>query len=60
MPVARYFLLVGGALLLLLLVTGVWLVVMGVVQIVQAFQIRKDAKTALYELMLRPQRAEVG
>jgi uncharacterized membrane protein HdeD (DUF308 family) len=29
----------------LVLVTGVWLVVMGVVQIVQAFQIRKDAKT---------------
>jgi uncharacterized membrane protein HdeD (DUF308 family) len=29
----------------LVLVTGVWLVVMGVVQIVQAFQIREDAKT---------------
>jgi uncharacterized membrane protein HdeD (DUF308 family) len=29
----------------LVLVTGVWLVVMGVVQVVQAFQIRKDAKT---------------
>jgi uncharacterized membrane protein HdeD (DUF308 family) len=29
----------------LTLVTGVWLVVMGVVQVVQAFQIRKDAKT---------------
>jgi uncharacterized membrane protein HdeD (DUF308 family) len=27
------------------LVLGVWLVVMGVAQIVQAFQIRKDAKT---------------
>jgi uncharacterized membrane protein HdeD (DUF308 family) len=29
----------------LALVTGVWLVVMGVVQVVQAFQIRRDAKT---------------
>jgi uncharacterized membrane protein HdeD (DUF308 family) len=29
----------------LVLVTGVWLVVMGVVQVVQAFQIRSDAKT---------------
>jgi uncharacterized membrane protein HdeD (DUF308 family) len=29
----------------LVLVTGVWLVVMGVVQVVQAFQIRTDAKT---------------
>jgi uncharacterized membrane protein HdeD (DUF308 family) len=29
----------------LTLVTGVWLVVLGVVQVVQAFQIRKDAKT---------------
>jgi uncharacterized membrane protein HdeD (DUF308 family) len=29
----------------LVLVTGVWLVVIGVVQAVQAFQIRKDAKT---------------
>jgi uncharacterized membrane protein HdeD (DUF308 family) len=29
----------------LTLVTGVWLVVIGVVQVVQAFQIRKDAKT---------------
>jgi uncharacterized membrane protein HdeD (DUF308 family) len=29
----------------LALVTGVWLVVMGMVQVVQAFQIRRDAKT---------------
>ena len=34
------------SIVVLVLVTGVWLVVMGVVQIVQAFQIRKDAKTA--------------
>ena len=34
------------SIIVLVLVTGVWLVVMGVVQIVQAFQIRKDAKTA--------------
>jgi uncharacterized membrane protein HdeD (DUF308 family) len=34
------------SIVVLTLVTGVWLVVMGVVQIVQAFQIRKDAKTA--------------
>jgi uncharacterized membrane protein HdeD (DUF308 family) len=27
------------------LVTGVWLVVLGVVQIIQSFQIRKDART---------------
>ena len=33
------------SIVVLVLVTGVWLVVMGVVQIVQAFQIRKDAKT---------------
>ena len=33
------------SIVVLTLVTGVWLVVMGVVQIVQAFQIRKDAKT---------------
>jgi uncharacterized membrane protein HdeD (DUF308 family) len=33
------------SIVMLTLVTGVWLVVMGVVQIVQAFQIRKDAKT---------------
>jgi uncharacterized membrane protein HdeD (DUF308 family) len=34
-----------NSIVMLTLVTGVWLVVMGVVQIVQAFQIRKDAKT---------------
>jgi uncharacterized membrane protein HdeD (DUF308 family) len=33
------------SIVVLALVTGVWLVVMGVVQCVQAFQIRKDAKT---------------
>jgi uncharacterized membrane protein HdeD (DUF308 family) len=33
------------SIVVLALVTGVWLVVMGVVQSVQAFQIRKDAKT---------------
>ena len=33
------------SIVVLALVTGVWLVVIGVVQIVQAFQIRKDAKT---------------
>jgi uncharacterized membrane protein HdeD (DUF308 family) len=33
------------SIVVLALVTGVWLVVMGVVQVVQAFQIRKDAKT---------------
>jgi uncharacterized membrane protein HdeD (DUF308 family) len=33
------------SIVMLTLVTGVWLVLMGVVQIVQAFQIRKDAKT---------------
>ena len=33
------------SIVVLVLVTGVWLVVTGVVQIVQAFQIRKDAKT---------------
>jgi uncharacterized membrane protein HdeD (DUF308 family) len=27
------------------IVSGVWLVLIGVIQIVQAFQIRKDAKT---------------
>jgi uncharacterized membrane protein HdeD (DUF308 family) len=33
------------SIVVLALVTGVWLVVMGLVQSVQAFQIRKDAKT---------------
>jgi uncharacterized membrane protein HdeD (DUF308 family) len=33
------------SIVVLVLVTGVWLVVMGVVQVIQAFQIRKDAKT---------------
>jgi uncharacterized membrane protein HdeD (DUF308 family) len=33
------------SIVVLALVTGVWLVVMGVVQSIQAFQIRKDAKT---------------
>jgi uncharacterized membrane protein HdeD (DUF308 family) len=33
------------SIVVLALVTGVWLVVMGVVQCVQAFQIRKDEKT---------------
>ncbi|MDT5328892.1 MAG: hypothetical protein QOF31_189, partial [Mycobacterium sp.] len=33
------------SIVVLTLVTGVWLVVMGVVQVFQAFQIRKDAKT---------------
>ena len=33
------------SIVVLALVTGVWLVVMGVVQVFQAFQIRKDAKT---------------
>jgi uncharacterized membrane protein HdeD (DUF308 family) len=33
------------SIVVLALVTGVWLVVIGVVQVVQAFQIRKDAKT---------------
>ena len=33
------------SIVVLALVTGVWFVVMGVVQVVQAFQIRKDAKT---------------
>jgi uncharacterized membrane protein HdeD (DUF308 family) len=33
------------SIVVLALVTGVWIVVMGVVQIVQAFQIHKDAKT---------------
>jgi uncharacterized membrane protein HdeD (DUF308 family) len=33
------------SIVMLTLVTGVWLVVMGVVQVFQAFQIRKDAKT---------------
>lgn len=32
------------------LVSGVWLIVIGVMQIVQAFQIRKDAKTARQRL----------
>ncbi len=34
-----------NSIVMLTLVTGVWLVVMGVVQVFQAFQIRKDAKT---------------
>jgi uncharacterized membrane protein HdeD (DUF308 family) len=34
------------SIVVLAVVTGVWLVVIGVVQIVQALQIRKDAKTA--------------
>jgi uncharacterized membrane protein HdeD (DUF308 family) len=33
------------SIVMLTLVAGVWLVVMGVVQTVQAFQVRKDAKT---------------
>jgi len=33
------------SIVLLVLVTGVWLVVVGLVQFVQAFQIRKDAET---------------
>jgi uncharacterized membrane protein HdeD (DUF308 family) len=33
------------SIVVLVLVAGVWLVVMGVVEVVQAFQIRKDAKT---------------
>jgi len=33
------------SIVILVLVTGVWLVVLGVVQIVQSFQIRKDART---------------
>ena len=33
------------SIVVLALVTGVWLVVIGVVQVVQAFQIRNDAKT---------------
>ena len=33
------------SIVVLVLVYGVWLVVMGVVQMIQAFQIRKDAKT---------------
>jgi uncharacterized membrane protein HdeD (DUF308 family) len=33
------------SIVVLALVTGVWLVVIGAVQVVQAFQIRKDAKT---------------
>ena len=33
------------SIVVLAVVTGVWLVVIGVVQIVQTFQIRKDAKT---------------
>ena len=33
------------SIVVLVLVTGVWLVVMGVVQTVQAFQVRRDAKT---------------
>jgi uncharacterized membrane protein HdeD (DUF308 family) len=33
------------SIVVLALVTGVWLVVLGLVQIIQSFQIRKDAKT---------------
>jgi len=33
------------SIVVLVIVTGVWLVVMGVVQVFQAFQIRRDAKT---------------
>jgi uncharacterized membrane protein HdeD (DUF308 family) len=33
------------SIVVLVLVTGVWLVVLGVVQIIQSFQIRKDART---------------
>jgi uncharacterized membrane protein HdeD (DUF308 family) len=33
------------SIVVLVLVTGVWLVLLGVVQIIQSFQIRKDAKT---------------
>ena len=33
------------SIVVLVIVPGVWLVVMGVIQIIQAFQIRKDAKT---------------
>ena len=33
------------SIVVLALVTGVWLVVMGVVQVIQAFQVRKEAKT---------------
>jgi uncharacterized membrane protein HdeD (DUF308 family) len=33
------------SIVILVLVTGVWLVVLGVVQIIQSFQIRKDART---------------
>jgi len=33
------------SIVVLVLVTGVWLVVLGLVQIIQSFQIRKDAKT---------------
>ena len=33
------------SIVVLAVVTGVWLVVIGVVQVVQAFQIRNDAKT---------------
>jgi uncharacterized membrane protein HdeD (DUF308 family) len=33
------------SIVMLALITGVWLVVMGVIQVFQAFQIRKDAKT---------------
>ena len=33
------------SIVVLVLVAGVWLVVLGVVQIVQSFQIRKDART---------------
>jgi uncharacterized membrane protein HdeD (DUF308 family) len=33
------------SIVVLVLVAGVWLVVLGVVQIIQSFQIRKDART---------------
>ena len=33
------------SIVVLVLVSGVWLVVLGVVQIIQSFQIRKDART---------------
>jgi uncharacterized membrane protein HdeD (DUF308 family) len=33
------------SIVILVLVTGVWLIVLGVVQIIQSFQIRKDART---------------
>jgi len=48
------------SIVVLTLVTGVWLVVMGVVRIVQAVQIRKDAKVARETIDSVSQRVEAA